>query len=132
MPRPLPTKPVNPLRNRREIVAPTALVRKATAGAAAARPAKRACPNKQCSNPQVEDGICHNCGTIVDDSNIVAEIQFGENSSGAAVVQGSFLGADQGTAKSLGPAFRRAGGEEGREATVREGELILVSGIFID
>ena len=126
MPRPAPAKPVNPLRNRPQINAPTPLVRKATAGAAAAaRPARRACPNKQCSNPQVEDGVCHSCGTIVDDSNIVAEVQFGENSSGAAVVQGSFLGADQGTAKSLGPAFRRAGGEEGREATIREGELGL-------
>ena len=114
-----PPTQVNPLRNRPSINAPTALPRKA----ATSRPTKRTCPNKQCDNPQIEDGICHNCGTIVDDSNIVAEVQFGENSSGAAVVQGSFLGADQGTAKSLGPAFRRAGGEEGREGTIREGQL---------
>lgn len=64
------------------------------------------------------------CGTILDDSNIVAEVQFGENSSGAAVVQGSFVSADQGTAKSLGPAFRRAGGHEDREKSLREGLLL--------
>jgi len=58
----------------------------------------------------------------VDDSNIVSEVQFGESSSGAAVVQGSFLGADQGTARSMGSAFIRAGGGESREATTREGQ----------
>ena len=123
-PNPPVVRPPNPLRNRREMVDPPPIIRKAIAGAAAAaRPAKRACPNKECYAPQVEDGICHNCGTIIDDSNIVAEIQFGESSSGAAVVQGSFVSADQGTAKSLGPAFRRAGGSEDRESTIREGRF---------
>lgn len=37
------------------------------------------------------------------------------------MVQGSFVGADQGTARSLGPAFKRAGGMEDRESTVKEG-----------
>jgi transcription factor IIIB subunit 2 len=55
----------------------------------------------------------------------VAEVQFGESASGAAVVQGSFVSADQGTAKSLGPAFRRAGGSEDREKTIREGKAAL-------
>jgi len=55
----------------------------------------------------------------------VAEVQFGESASGAAVVQGSFVSADQGTAKSLGPAFRRAGASEDREKTVREGKAVL-------
>lgn len=89
------------------------------AGRVKARPA---CPNPQCNKPQIEDGVCHNCGTVVDDSNIVAEIQFGESSSGAAVVQGSHVGADQGGASTLGPAFRRAGGgESNKENTLREG-----------
>jgi transcription factor IIIB subunit 2 len=120
---PRPTKPPvaaprpNPLRNIKTIQAPTALSRKA----AVAKP-RRACPNPQCNKPQIEDGVCHNCGTVVDDSNIVAEVQFGETSSGAAVVQGSFVGADQGASKTLGPAFRRAGGgESDKEATLREG-----------
>jgi transcription factor IIIB subunit 2 len=124
---PPPRKP-NPLRNRRPIIAPTPLIYQQAAAAAAAaakapaRPARRACPNKTCSAPDVVDGICHNCGTIVDDSNIVSEVTFGESSNGAAVVQGSFVSADQGTAKSLGPAFRRAGGMEDRESTIREGK----------
>jgi len=116
-----PPKPINPLRqNRREISAPTAIRKPAPA-----RP-RRACPNKNCATPDINDGICHSCGTIVDDSNIVAEIQFGENSSGAAVVQGSYIGADQGGARSMGgPAFGRMGAPEGsgRENTVREGNI---------
>lgn len=70
--------------------------------------------------------MCHNCGTIVDDSNIVAEVQFGENATGAAVVVGSFIGEDQGAARSMGPAFRRAGGgSEDRESTIREGTFYI-------
>ncbi|KAA8567304.1 hypothetical protein EYC84_010335 [Monilinia fructicola] len=93
------------------------------AGRLKSRPA---CPNPQCNKPQIEDGVCHNCGTVVDDSNIVAEIQFGESSSGAAVVQGAHVGADQGGAQTLGPAFRRAGGgESNKENTLREGKRVM-------
>jgi transcription factor IIIB subunit 2 len=116
-----PPRPPNPLRNQREIRAPTPIARKAISNLP--KPAKRACPNKECATPKVEDGVCHNCGTIVDDSNIVAEVQFGETSQGAAVVQGSYVGADQGVAKSLGSAFRRASGNEDRESTIREGSF---------
>lgn len=115
-----PARPVNPLRqNRREISAPTNLNRKP----APVPRAKRACPNKLCSTPDVVDGVCHSCGAVVDDSNIVAEVQFAENSSGAAVVQGSYVGADQGGVRTMGPGLRRMGGDEGREGTVRLGEL---------
>ena len=56
----------------------------------------------------------------------MSEITFGESSSGAAVVQGSFVGADSGAASSMGPAFQRAGGGTGdREKTLREGMLYL-------
>jgi transcription factor IIIB subunit 2 len=125
MPRPAAPPRKNPLKDRPPIKAPTPLIRQAAAAAAAARaanrPPKRACPNRSCDAPDVVDGTCHNCGTIVDDSNIVSEVTFGENSSGAAVVQGTFLGADQGGARSLGPGFRRAGGGEDRAATFAEG-----------
>lgn len=104
------------------IKAPTAFSRNAAMGAARAKP-RPACPNPQCNKPQIEDGVCHNCGTVVDDSNIVAEIQFGESSSGAAVVQGAHVGADQGGAQISGPAFRRAGGgESNKEGTLRDGQ----------
>ncbi|KAI9740898.1 MAG: transcription factor TFIIIB subunit brf1 [Claussenomyces sp. TS43310] len=116
-----PRRP-NPLTNIKPIRQPPPLARQALQGATKSR---RLCPNKQCTNPKIEDGVCVTCGTIIDESNIVAEVQFGENASGGAVVQGSFVSADQGAAKSLGPAFRRAGGSEDREKTLREGKRIM-------
>ncbi|RAL65132.1 hypothetical protein DID88_001238 [Monilinia fructigena] len=124
-PKPPPVARPNPLRNMKPIKAPTPLSRKAAMGAGRVKP-RPACPNPQCNKPQIEDGVCHNCGTVVDDSNIVAEIQFGESSSGAAVVQGAHVGADQGGAQTLGPAFRRAGGgESNKENTLREGKRVM-------
>jgi transcription factor IIIB 90 kDa subunit len=83
------------------------------------------CPNKSCEKPNVVDGICQTCGRIADDSNIVAEVQFGETSSGAAVVQGSYIGADQAGVRSMGPAFRRVGGSEDREKSIREARSLM-------
>ena len=88
------------------------------------RQTRLTCPNKQCPAPQVEDdGVCHSCGTVVDDSNIVAELTFGETANGAAIVQGSYVGADQGGARSMGPGFGRGSGPD-RETTVREGGFL--------
>ncbi|KAA8917560.1 hypothetical protein TRICI_000253 [Trichomonascus ciferrii] len=39
--------------------------------------------------------VCTNCGRVMEESRIVSEVTFGETSSGAAVVTGSFVGADQ-------------------------------------
>lgn len=113
-----PPRRPNPLSNIRPIRKPTPIARQTLQGGSRSR---RLCPNKTCTSPKVEDGICKSCGTIIEDSNIVAEVQFGESASGAAVVQGSFVGADKGTATSLGPAFRRAAVVEDREKTIREG-----------
>ncbi|KAF3939044.1 hypothetical protein ABW19_dt0207590 [Dactylella cylindrospora] len=86
------------------------------------------CPNPSCSNPSVEDiddkRICTNCGTVVTESFIVSEITFGETSSGAAVVQGSYVGADQKHARSSGP-FRRHGAAETREQVIANGRRKL-------
>src|SRR5450432_98057 len=101
-PKPPPSRRLNPLTTIKPIRKPTPLAHQAVQAAAKSR---RLCPNKTCTSPKVEDGICKSCGTICEESNIVAEVQFGENASGAAVVQGSFVSADQGAAKSLGPAF---------------------------
>ncbi len=118
--KPVPVRPPNPLNNLRRIRAPTPLAQRAAIGAARS---KRLCPNKICPAPKIEDGICHTCGTVVEESNIVSEITFGESSSGAAVVQGSFVSADSGAANSMGPAFQRAGGGgQDREKTLREGK----------
>lgn len=88
-------------------------------------PARQQCPNERCRKPNVVDGTCQTCGRVADDSNIVAEVQFGETSSGAAVVQGSFIGADQGGARSMGPAFRRVGGTDDREKSIREARSLM-------
>lgn len=92
---------------------------------ALAIPVRQQCPNKACPKPNVVDGTCRTCGRIADDSNIVAEVQFGETSSGAAMVQGSFIGADQAGARSMGPAFRRVGGSEDREKSIREAKSLM-------
>lgn len=86
---------------------------------------RQQCPNKDCPKPNVVDGTCQTCGRVADDSNIVAEVQFGETSSGAAIVQGSFIGADQAGARSMGPGFRRVGGGDDREKSIREARSLM-------
>ena len=88
---------------------------------------RKSCPNPRCPNPSapISEGYCTACGREIDGSNIVAEVQFGETSSGAAMVQGQFVGADQSTARSMGPGFRRMGGiADNRERTARDGESL--------
>ena len=130
-PNPPPPRPHNPIRNQREIRAPTPILHKATINATT-RPPKRLCPNKECSEPKIVEGVCHSCGTVVDDSNIVAEVQFGEDSR----VQGSFVGEGQGAARSMGGAFSRrvtgGGGEiTSREATINDGKFTFSIDLFI-
>ncbi|KAI1825305.1 hypothetical protein F4861DRAFT_204721 [Xylaria intraflava] len=99
---------------------------------AASRPTnkdRQSCPNPQCPNPSapVTDGFCSACGREIDSSNIVAEVVFGETSSGAAIVQGSFIAADQGTSRNMAPGIRRLGGLVGdnREKTIREAKNMM-------
>ena len=125
-PRPKPPPPPprpNPLRNVRPIRQPTPIrIGKP------ARPAKRTCSNKECETPDVhEDGICHNCGTVVEESNIVSEVTFGETSQGAAVVQGSYMAADQGHVNTMGKAFKNMGqptGDGDNAASLQDGNFI--------
>ncbi|KAL2133069.1 hypothetical protein VTI74DRAFT_2973 [Chaetomium olivicolor] len=88
------------------------------------------CKNPQCDKSDVRDGACQNCGRVVYESNIVAEVTFGETASGAAVVHGSYLAADQGGIRPTGGglAFRRvagAGASEARERSLREAKTML-------
>ncbi|KAI3331624.1 hypothetical protein HD806DRAFT_477909 [Xylariaceae sp. AK1471] len=87
------------------------------------------CPNPRCPNPSapVTDGFCSACGREIDGSNIVSEVQFGETSSGAAMVQGSYIAADQGTSRNMAPGIRRLGGLVGdnREKTIREAKNMM-------
>ncbi len=79
-------------------------------------------------DPKIEEvddkRICMTCSSVVSDSNIVSELQFGENTTGAAVVQGSYVGADQSHARSGGTAFRGVGGMGSRELTEANGMFL--------
>ncbi|PGH06060.1 hypothetical protein AJ80_08228 [Polytolypa hystricis UAMH7299] len=87
------------------------------------------CPNPGCPAPNIveDDGqrVCSGCGTVISESNIVSEITFGESSSGAAIVQGTFVGADQSHGRSFGPGFQRGGGMESREITEQNGNRYI-------
>ena len=45
--------------------------------------------------------VCTKCGTVLTENNIVSEVTFGETGSGAAMVQGSYVGADQSKQSSV-------------------------------
>ncbi|KAF7117168.1 hypothetical protein CNMCM5793_005888 [Aspergillus hiratsukae] len=88
-------------------------------------PKTTTCPNPGCPAPHIveDDGqkVCTGCGTVISEANIVSEVTFGETSSGAAVVQGTFVGEDQTHVRSYGPGFQRGGAMESREITEQNG-----------
>ena len=88
-------------------------------------PKTSTCPNPGCPAPHIveDDGqkVCSGCGTVISDANIVSEVTFGETSSGAAMVQGTFVGEDQSHVRSYGPGFQRGGAMESREITEQNG-----------
>lgn len=63
--------------------------------------------------------VCSQCGVVLEESQIVSDITFGENSAGGAVVQGSMIGADQARARVSGPGgFRGNYVSESRDMTI--------------
>ncbi|KAK4125759.1 hypothetical protein N657DRAFT_631977 [Parathielavia appendiculata] len=101
-----------------------------TTPAPAATSNRPVCKNPHCDKSDVRDGACQNCGRVVWESNIVAEVTFGESANGAAVVHGSYLAADQGGIRptATGPSFRRvagAGASEARERSLREAKQLM-------
>lgn len=87
------------------------------------------CPNPNCTNPNIihddDMKVCATCGSVVSEDTLVSEISFGETSAGAAIVQGSFVGADQTHTRSSGPGFHRGGGMESREITEQNGNRYI-------
>lgn len=65
------------------------------------------------------DVSCLRCGTVLEENPIVSEVQFGESSSGAAMVQGAMVGADQARAIFAGG---RQNAMESREQTLSNGK----------
>mmetsp|Transcript_3101 Transcript_3101/g.3475 ORF Transcript_3101/g.3475 Transcript_3101/m.3475 type:complete len:585 (-) Transcript_3101:52-1806(-) len=85
---------------------------------------KNACRNCGHTNFTVDrytaagDISCSRCGTVQVENPIVSEVQFGESSSGAAMVQGAMVGADQARATFNG----RQNAMESREQTLANGK----------
>ncbi|KAK9456581.1 Brf1-like TBP-binding domain-containing protein [Dipodascopsis uninucleata] len=71
--------------------------------------------------------VCTACGYLFEESQIVSEVTFGEASNGAAVVQGSFVGADQAFARNSGGGFRKNGSWESREQTLANGKRRIMN-----
>ncbi|KAL1998256.1 hypothetical protein VTN02DRAFT_6539 [Thermoascus thermophilus] len=107
---------------------PQAATRPQPAAPATHPPPTTTCPNPGCPAPHIveDDGqkVCSGCGTVISEANIVSEVTFGETASGAAVVQGTFVGEDQTHTRSFGPGFQR-GGMESREITEQNGNRYI-------
>ncbi|KAH7099019.1 BRF1-domain-containing protein [Auriculariales sp. MPI-PUGE-AT-0066] len=64
--------------------------------------------------------VCTDCGNVIEENAIVAEVTFGETGSGAAMVQGSFVGAGS-TRARMGNPFGKGTSVESREQTIENG-----------
>ncbi|PWN31694.1 uncharacterized protein FA14DRAFT_92245 [Meira miltonrushii] len=79
------------------------------------------CPSCQSTDVEQSEAqiVCKVCGTVLEDSQIVSDVTFAENSAGGAVVQGSYVGNEQRGARTQGPGgFRSGGVGASREQTV--------------
>ncbi|KAJ7076019.1 BRF1-domain-containing protein [Mycena belliarum] len=63
------------------------------------------------------NGVCVNCGMVIEENAIVSEITFGETASGGAMVQGSFVGQGSTHARMSGPYGNR-GNSDSRAQTI--------------
>ncbi|KAF9585430.1 transcription factor TFIIIB subunit brf1 [Lunasporangiospora selenospora] len=80
-----------------------------------------ACP--YCGGSSIEydagqgNATCTQCGAVLEENTIIAEITFNESSGGAASVVGTFVGEGKTGARTLGPG-RRQTSQESREKTL--------------
>lgn len=82
---------------------------------------------KNCGSPDIEvdpargDAVCTNCGSVLEDNIIVAEVQFEEGAHGSSNAIGQFVSADsKGGATKFGASFHVGLGLESREITLRK------------
>lgn len=69
---------------------------------------------------------CNGCGLVLEESQIVSDVTFGENSAGGAVVQGSYVSNEQRGARTQGPGGYRSGGVgASREQTVANARFAI-------
>ncbi|CAO3679751.1 unnamed protein product [Umbelopsis ramanniana] len=64
---------------------------------------------------------CVQCGLVLEENSIVAEVTFGETAGGKAILQGSYVSADKGRLGTTGPYGRGRSGHEGREQAMENG-----------
>nr|POF13121.1 transcription factor iiib 60 kda subunit [Quercus suber] len=93
-------------------------------------------PKTCCDSPtpgEDEDGktVCMACGTVLNESNIVAEVTFAEGTNGAAQVQGGSVNANARAANSLGGQANRAfgGGERNAQAQIEANGKKALAGL---
>ncbi|KAF5294970.1 hypothetical protein FQR65_LT10613 [Abscondita terminalis] len=82
---------------------------------------------KNCGSLDIEvdpargDAVCTNCGSVLEDNIIVAEVQFEENIHGASNAIGQFVSADsKGGPNNFGASFHIGQGVESREITLKK------------
>ncbi|KAF9243843.1 BRF1-domain-containing protein [Melanogaster broomeanus] len=68
-------------------------------------------------DPAAGNGFCVKCGTVVEENTMISEVTFGESSTGAAMVQGAYVGQGSTHARMSGP-FGNRGSSESREQTI--------------
>ncbi|XP_077521530.1 brf RNA polymerase III subunit isoform X2 [Amblyomma americanum] len=81
----------------------------------------KACQHCGCSeidtDPARGDAVCTGCGSVLENSIIVSEIQFEENAHGGSRAVGQLISMDGGPSRSL-PGFHHGTGKESRELTL--------------
>ncbi|KAJ7916525.1 BRF1-domain-containing protein [Mycena leptocephala] len=77
------------------------------------------------------NGVCVNCGMVIEENAIVSEITFGETSSGGAMVQGSFVGQGATHARMSGPYGNR-GNSDSRAQTIENAskKITMISSVL--
>ncbi|CAN8009763.1 unnamed protein product [Ixodes pacificus] len=89
----------------------------------------KACQHCGCSeidtDPARGDAVCTNCGSVLEDSIIVSEIQFEENAHGGSRAIGQLISADGTSGRSLG-GFQHGSGKESRALTLQKARRKIV------
>ncbi|RKP15496.1 cyclin-like protein, partial [Piptocephalis cylindrospora] len=67
------------------------------------------------------NSYCSKCGLVLEENTIVSEVSFGEKSNGAAVLQGTYVGAGALSVGFSGPN-RRFHGTEGKQQAMKNGK----------
>jgi transcription factor IIIB subunit 2 len=79
-------------------------------------------------DPARGDAVCTNCGSVLEDSIIVSEVQFEKNAHGGSSALGQFVSSDsKGGAIGFEGSFRFGLGEESREITLRNAKRAIVN-----